>query len=67
MNFATFAHDLHRHFNDMCKGTNAMFLLDVDPDEMWGTYLNSFPEGTNPLYRVRTEHDCSCCNEFVGF
>ena len=65
MNFATFAHDLHRHFNDMCKGTNAMFLLDVDPDEMWGTYLNSFPEGTNPLYRVRTEHDCSCCRQFI--
>lgn len=32
---------------------------------MWDTYLTSFPEGTNPLFRERTEHDCVCCKQFI--
>ena len=32
---------------------------------MWNTYLASFPEGTNPIYRERTKHDCSCCRSFI--
>jgi hypothetical protein len=34
-------------------------------DQLWATYLASFPEGTNPHYRERTEHDCSCCRQFI--
>lgn len=33
--------------------------------DMWATYLSSFPEGTNPIFRVRTEHDCACCRHFI--
>jgi hypothetical protein len=32
---------------------------------LWNTYLNSFPEGTNPKFRERTEHDCQCCRKFI--
>ena len=28
-------------------------------------YLNSYPDGTNPIYRERTQHDCSCCRGFI--
>lgn len=42
-----------------------LFRVNVDKDELWETYLNSFPEGTNPLYRKRTQHDCSCCRQFI--
>lgn len=42
-----------------------MFRVDVDKDELWATYIGSFPPGTNPMYRERTEHDCSCCRAFV--
>lgn len=45
--------------------TGELFVTDVDPDLMWETYLNSFPAGTNELYRERTEHDCSCCRHFI--
>jgi len=44
---------------------NAMFRVAVDKDALYATYLGSFPEGTNPLYRERTEHDCSCCKQFI--
>lgn len=34
-------------------------------DELWDVYLSSFPEGTNPVYRVRTYHDCTADRQFV--
>lgn len=36
-----------------------------DADKMWETYLAAFPEGTNPIYLNRTEHDCACCRQFI--
>lgn len=42
-----------------------LFRTTVDKDLLWSTYLGSFPPGTDPLYRTRTEHDCSCCKQFV--
>lgn len=34
-------------------------------DRLWAAYLAAFPPGTNPIYRSRTDHDCSCCRHFV--
>ncbi len=34
-------------------------------DRLWEAYLASFPEGTNPVYKERTDHDCSCCKHFI--
>ena len=48
--------------------TMSMFNLyktDVSKDQLWDTYLGSFPEGTNPIFRERTEHDCQCCKQFI--
>lgn len=42
-----------------------LFRTSADKDGMWDTYLRAFPEGSNPMYRKRTEHDCSCCRQFV--
>lgn len=42
-----------------------LFVVDIEKDKMWDVYISSFPEGTNPIFRERTEHDCSCCRNFI--
>ena len=42
-----------------------LYTSKASRDDLWDTYLSSFPEGTNPVYRERTEHDCNCCKQFI--
>jgi len=42
-----------------------LFRTDVDLDKLWNLYLDSFPEGTNEIFRERCEYDCSNCRHFV--
>ena len=42
-----------------------LFVVDIDTESLWNNYLNAFPVGSNPIFRERTEHDCSCCRHFV--
>jgi len=42
-----------------------LFRAEVSKDLLWETYLSSFPEGANPIYKERTEHDCTCCRSFI--
>lgn len=51
-------------FQTIAKGTS-VFVADIDGDELWQKYLASFPPGSDPLYKKRTEHDCSCCKQFI--
>jgi hypothetical protein len=46
-------------------GKDNLYRVDVTGDALWDHYLKSFPEGTNPMFRERTEYDCSCCRNFV--
>lgn len=63
MNFNVFKTAVAKQFASMQK--HQLFTTDVSGDDLWQTYLSSFPEGTNPIYRERTEHDCSCCKQFI--
>lgn len=65
MEFRNFRDAMHLHFARMCEGSTRLFLADVDPDAMWELYQDSFPEGMNPVYRKRREHDCSACRHFI--
>lgn len=42
-----------------------LYVVDVDKNTLWEMYLGSFPEGTNPIFRERTEHDCNCCKNYI--
>jgi len=44
---------------------HTVFVSKADKNELWDTYLNSFPEGSNPIFRERTQHDCNCCKQFI--
>lgn len=65
MTFVEMRDLLISNFNDMTKDCTHLFVAECDKDEMWNTYLNSFPEGSNPIFRERTQHDCSCCRGFI--
>lgn len=63
MNFKALKTAVAAQFELMQK--HPMFRVDIDKDTLWNTYLASFPEGSDPIYRKRTEHDCSCCKNFI--
>jgi len=65
MEFVEFKRILQKNFEKRTSGINHLFTMDVDPDELWNVYLDSFPSGSNEILRVRREFDCSACRRFV--
>lgn len=65
MEFTEMRDKLREHFNGMVKDVDHLFEVAVDKDELWNLYLDSFPAGTNEIYRERRWHDCSCCRQFI--
>ena len=65
MEFKGFRDAVRQQFETMCNGSARLFEVEVDKEEFWSLYLNSYPDGTNPIYRERTQHDCSCCRGFI--
>lgn len=65
MEFKEFRNMISNHFKTMTKDVDRLFEVGVDKDEMWNTYLDSFPTGTNEIFRKRREYDCSCCRQFI--
>lgn len=63
MNFKSFKQAVQKQLENMQQGQ--LFTTTVDGDTLWNTYLDSFPEGTNNIYRVRREHDCSADRSFI--
>ncbi|AEI71071.1 hypothetical protein [EBPR siphovirus 2] len=60
-NFPLFAAAVEARFRALSNGE----LLTVNSPDIFDVYLAAFPEGTNPIFRVRTEHDCSLDKQFV--
>ena len=65
MEFKDFRKTIQDHFEKMVTTDGNLFEVEVDKDEMWNTYLDSYPAGTNMIYRKRREYDCSCCRQFI--
>jgi hypothetical protein len=62
--FPGFAKLVAASFHELTK-SSTVFVADIDGDALYATYLAAFPDGTNPIFRKNTEHDCSCCKHFV--
>jgi hypothetical protein len=63
MSFSLIQQAVAKQFQTMTA--TGLFRLGIDKEALWQRYLDSFPAGTNPVYRERTEHDCCCCRHFV--
>lgn len=63
--FADLKLALQKQFQTMCNNNVMLFETSIGKDIMWETYLNSFPDGTNLIYKERTKHDCNCCKQFI--
>lgn len=59
--FIEFSKAVHAQYEVLAK--NELFV--VEPIDIFESYLAAFPEGTNPVFRTNTEHDCSCCKNFI--
>ena len=68
-NWSNFLSKLSGRLNKMLdyveKNNSTLYETDIDKDELWEVYLNSFPEGTNKMYRKRREYDCGHCRNFI--
>jgi len=63
LDFKVFKTAVQQQFDVMKE--HALFVTDVTKHEIWDTYLESFPEGTNEVFRERREYDCQCCKQFI--
>lgn len=65
MEFTRFKNKLQKSFESISMDVDRLFEIDVDKDYLWNLYLDSFPEGTNKIYRERREYDCNACRRFI--
>ncbi len=65
MEFKQFNEIMKWHIASITEGEKYLFETDVSPYDLWDKYLDSFPEGTNEIFRERREMDCSACRQFV--
>lgn len=63
MEFKDFKEKIQEQFQQMSGGN--LFRTAIEKDDLWDTYLNSFPPGTNEIFRERREYDCQCCKQFI--
>lgn len=65
MKFITFKKKIQTQFEEMTKDATQLFEVELDRDDLWNAYLESFPPQFNKIFRERREYDCSCCRQFI--
>lgn len=65
MEFKEFKGLLQENFKKVTQDAKYLFEVGLDKNELWELYLDSFPRGTNNIFRERREFDCNCCKQFI--
>ena len=65
MNFLNFKKVIQTQFTEMSNLKGGLFVVDISGDELWDTYLSSFREKDNPVFKTKREYDCNCCRKFI--
>lgn len=69
--FSVFGNAIAEHLAEISlaaekRSSDIVFLrASVTAEQMWNQYLSSYTPEENPIYRTKTEHDCSCCRHFI--
>lgn len=59
MEFIQFKQAFQNSFQNFVKDQQHLYIVDVDKDLLWTTYLQSFPES------IRQEFNCNSCRQFI--
>lgn len=59
--FPVFSKAVHERFLSMSG--NELYVVEIE--NIFDKYLAAFPPGTNPVFKTRTEYDCSTCKQFI--
>ena len=51
MEFNKFKKAIQDHFAKLSETADHVYEVEVDKDALWNLYLDSFPAGTNEIYR----------------
>lgn len=62
--FKQMSDTMQTRFSQLAKDAKYLYTTDTG-EQLWDAYLASFAPEDNPVYRERTEHDCSCCRHFI--
>lgn len=65
MSFIKFSTAVAAQLRTLTDAGHELFVVGHDNRAFERHYLTSFPEGSNPVFKTRTEHDCSCCKNFI--
>lgn len=61
--FVKFRDEIKNNFDNMIKFD--LFKVDINKDFFWSLYLDSFPPGTNKIFKERRYYDCNTCKSFI--
>lgn len=66
MTFAVFAQQVASNITNLNK--HELFVVGASNRFLEDVYLSAFPEGTDPIYKTNSTHNCTCCKQFIrGF
>jgi hypothetical protein len=63
MSFRQFSLNVNQQVQKMMQQRELYCIAETS--DLMESYLAAFPEGTDPVFRTNTQHNCSCCRNFI--